>query len=229
MLNPSSGKTGFAPNKEFVGLLPDHSAVLRRVQQIACTVTSVGGALSGRGGPRNHVDLSMLDLLADAGKHRRVLIGPQLTDPESLASTAIARQLEVRICPGPVRPMLVFDDRYAVLSLDQADWSAGALLLRAPLAGPCGELFDLKWSAARPVTVEPAVGDALSGRQLDVIRLLLQGATDHQVADRIGVSSRTVRTVVSQLHRRYGTTSRMALGFRLACAGATAEPTERHD
>ncbi len=221
MWNSSSAQARFAPHTEFVGLLPDYPAVLRRVQQLACSVTSVDGALAGRGSRRGHADLPLLDVLAGAGKQRRLLVGPQLTHADSMAEKAIARQLEVRVYGQPLRPMLVFDDRYAVLSLDRADWDGGALVLRAPLAGSCGELFEFKWSAARRPTAE-SVREGLSGRQLDVIRLLLQGATDQQVAERIGVSSRTVRNVVAQLQQRFGTTSRMALGFRLACAGAVA-------
>ncbi|MFD0486022.1 helix-turn-helix transcriptional regulator [Saccharopolyspora spinosporotrichia] len=66
----------------------------------------------------------------------------------------------------------------------------------------------------------PGTGDAaqpgLSGRELEVARLLIDGATDAEVADRLHVSARTVRTAVARLQQRYGTSSRMALGFHLA-------------
>jgi DNA-binding NarL/FixJ family response regulator len=111
--------------------------------------------------------------------------------------------------------MLVFDDRTAVLPLDASDLNAGAMLLRSPLAVTYGELFELMWADTRTADGSPAE-TGLSSRETKVIGLLLDGATDHQVAARLGMSSRTVRSVVAQLQQRYGTRSRMALGFQLA-------------
>lgn len=108
-------------------------------------------------------------------------------------------------------------DRSAVLPLAADDLNAGAMLLHSPLATAYGELFELMWSDAR--TPDGAPGESgLSSRETKVIGLLLDGATDHQIAARLGMSSRTVRAVVAQLQQRYGTRSRMALGFQLARA-----------
>ena len=90
-------------------------------------------------------------------------------------------------------------------------------MLWAPLASPYDQLFEFLWSEAHPLGRRPGRPDGLNIRELEVVHLLVHGATDHQVASRLGVSSRTVRNVVSELHRRFGTSSRMALGFRLAC------------
>jgi DNA-binding NarL/FixJ family response regulator len=59
-------------------------------------------------------------------------------------------------------------------------------------------------------------GDGLTSRETEFIGLLLDGATDHQVATRLGTSSRTVRAVLADLQQRHGTRSRMAPGFQLA-------------
>ncbi|MBM7863479.1 helix-turn-helix domain-containing protein [Lentzea nigeriaca] len=50
----------------------------------------------------------------------------------------------------------------------------------------------------------------------EVIGLLPDGATDHRVATRLGMSSGSVRPVVVHLQQRFGTRSRMALGCQLA-------------
>ncbi|WP_158880518.1 helix-turn-helix transcriptional regulator [Amycolatopsis anabasis] len=183
------------------------------------------GALSGR---QSGHDLTLLELLSVAGKQRRLLVDTQLARSEVIMNRANARRIDVRVYGRSLRRMFVFDGRCAVVPVDQVDWAAGALLLRAPLAGPCGELFDFQWAASRPLTIDSDCCPGLSGRQLEVIYLLLQGATDHQVAHQIGVSSRTVRSVVSQLQRRFGTTSRMALGFQLACNEVIAPEFVEH-
>ncbi|WP_092533205.1 helix-turn-helix transcriptional regulator [Amycolatopsis arida] len=200
--------------------------MLRRAQQLAGSATAVQGALALGRSRRNRPDLALLEMVTDGGKQRRLLVD-SLARTDPMGGETGRRHLEIRVYAPLSRPMLVFDDRYAVLALDQAQWSAGALLLRAPLAGTCSELFELQWSAARPLTAEPPRPKTLSGRQRDVVNLLLQGATDHQVAARLGVSSRTVRNVVSQLQRRFGTTSRMALGFRLARLATTPHRDDR--
>jgi DNA-binding CsgD family transcriptional regulator len=190
--------------------------MFRRLDQLAFGATSVRGALCGRGRQPSH-DPSLLELLAAAGEHCRLLVDPELAMSPGITDRATRRQLEVRVHGGgSLRPMLVFDDRYAVVPLDQNDLGAGALLLRAPLVAPCGQLFECLWSHAQPLGGEPGQYGGLSTRELDVVHLLVHGATDNQVANRLGLSSRTVRNVVSELHRRFGTTSRMALGFQLA-------------
>lgn len=209
-------------DKEFVDLLSDRSAVFRRLDQLAIAAACVHGALSGSGGRLPRPDFSVLEILAAAGEERRLLVDTKLARNELVADKASGRHLEVRVYRRPFRCMLVFDDRRAIVPIDEANWDAGALLLRAPLAVPCGQLFDFLWSESYPLSNEAGRGDGLSSRQLEVARLLIQGDTDNQVADYLGVSSRTVRNVVSELQQRFGTTSRMALGFQLGQAGTFA-------
>ncbi|WP_216215018.1 helix-turn-helix transcriptional regulator [Amycolatopsis aidingensis] len=192
--------------------------MLDRLRRLACRATSVDAALSGHGARLPCGDSSLLELLAVAGRQRRLLVDTQFARSGLMGGNAAARPRRVRVHEHSLRRMLIFDGRCAVLPLDQGGWDAGAILLRAPLAGPCGQLFEFLWSEARPLNDDLRCDPGLSERQLEVVYLLLQGATDQQVADRIGVSSRTVRSMVSTLQRRFGTNSRMALGFQLARA-----------
>jgi DNA-binding CsgD family transcriptional regulator len=201
---------GSIAGPEFVEMLIDPPAVLRRLEQLGCAATSVQCILTGRGWRP-----PVLELLATAGEQRRLLIDASLAT-EPLVLEKAARQLDVRVHGGALRHLFAFDDRYAVLPIDQTDLGTGALLLRTPFATPYTQLFELLWAEAQPISHDAPHYDGLTARELEVVHLLVRGATDHQVAHRLGVSSRTVRNVVSELHRRFGTTSRMALGFQLA-------------
>lgn len=197
---------------EFVELFYDRSTALRRISRLAVTATSIRCVLSGRG-PH---DPGLLALLAAVGE-RRIMVEPQLGG--FLATTQTLSRLwpDVRVGPDALRSVLVFDDSSAALPLDPCDLDVGAMVLRGPLASPYGQLFDLMWSdACRPGEAVPPQGVGLSPRQIEVVEMLLRGATDYQVANRLGMSSRTVRAVVAQLQERFGTRSRMALGYQLA-------------
>jgi DNA-binding CsgD family transcriptional regulator len=195
-----------AVRTEFVELLHDRSAAMRTVENLVVRSASVRGVLSSQSG----VDNALLPLVTDTVERGRLLLDPALA-----GHIGSRHQVPIRVLTKPARCMLVFDDRSAVLPLDAGDLNVGAMLLRSPLASTYGELFELMWSDARSPDGTP--GEAgLSSRETQVVGLLLDGATDHQVAARLGMSSRTVRSVVAQLQQRYGTRSRMALGFQLA-------------
>lgn len=195
-----------AVRTEFVELLHDRSATIRVVENLVVRSASVRGVLSGQSG----VDNALLDLVTTTVERGRLLL-----DPAIARHAGPRHQVSIRVLARPARCMLVFDERNAVLPLAADDLNVGAMLLRRPLTIAYGELFELMWSDARSGDDAPAE-PGLSSRETEVIGLLLDGATDHQVAARLGMSSRTVRSVVAQLQQRYGTRSRMALGFQLA-------------
>jgi DNA-binding CsgD family transcriptional regulator len=197
---------------EFVELLHDRSTVMRTLETLVVRSTSVRGVLSSQGG----IDGALLDLATNAAERGRLLLDPPLARHAESIERVARRRVLIRVLTKPTRHMLVFDDRCAVLPLAAGDLNVGAVLLRSPLATAYGQLFELMWSEARPMADDAVNHAGLSSRETKVIGLLLEGATDHQVANRLGMSSRTVRAVVAQLQQRYGTRSRMALGFQLA-------------
>lgn len=184
---------------------------MRTLENLVTRSASVRGVLSSRGG----IDGALLDLMTSVAERGRMLLDPPLARQAESIDRLTRHQVLIRVYTKPARQVLVFDDRTAVLPLATGDLSAGAILLRSPLAIAYGELFELMWSDARNPDGTPGE-TGLSSRETKVIGLLLDGATDHQVATRLGMSSRTVRAVVAQLQQRYGTRSRMALGFQLA-------------
>lgn len=201
-----TGRTGF------VEVLHDRSCVMRTLDHLLTRSTAVRGVLSSRGG----VDSALLGLMTNAAERGRLLLDPPLARHSETIGRAARHHVEIRVHTQPARHMLVFDDRSAVLPLDASDLNAGAVLLRCPLSTPYGQLFELMWSDAETLSESAPHHDGLNSRETEIIGLLLNGATDHQVAARLGMSSRTVRAVVAHLQQRFGTRSRMALGFRLA-------------
>jgi DNA-binding CsgD family transcriptional regulator len=62
-----------------------------------------------------------------------------------------------------------------------------------------------------PRVAQPAVNSAgLTAREIDVLRLVAQGLTDAQVADRLIISRRTVSTHLSAIYGKLQVNSRSA-------------------
>ena len=197
---------------EFVEVLHDRSSAMRALDHLVIRSTTVRCVLSSRGG----IDTALLGLMTTAAERGRLLLDPPLARHAETIERVARHHVDIRVHTQPARHMLLFDDRSAVLPLDGSDLNSGALLLRCPLATPYGQLFELMWADAETLSESAAQPDGLTSREAEIIGLLLNGATDHQVAARLGMSSRTVRAVVAHLQQRFGTRSRMALGFQLA-------------
>lgn len=197
---------------EFVEVLHDRSSVMRTLDHLVTRSAAVRAVLSSRGG----IDSALLGLMSNAADRGRLLLDPPLARHTETIGRVARHHVDIRVHTQPARHMLVFDDRAAVLPLDASDLNTGAVLLRCPLSTPYGQLFELMWSDAETLSENAPPPDGLTSREAEVIGLLLNGATDHQVAARLGMSSRTVRAVVAHLQQRFGTRSRMALGFQIA-------------
>jgi DNA-binding NarL/FixJ family response regulator len=66
--------------------------------------------------------------------------------------------------------------------------------------------------------------DLLSGRERDVVRLALEGATDPEIADRLGINLRTVKDRLRRAFRKLGVRNRINLILVLTFADdASAE------
>ena len=191
-----------------VEYLVDAAEVRARIHRLACTAQTVRTSLTGHDSAPE---------LQSGCRRAMVLVEPRAAAlPGALDELVLSAtpDVEVRIHPGPLHRLIVFDDRSTLLPFDLLHFGKGAYLFHNVATVPHRSLFDLLWDQAR--TPETPTSAGLSGRELEVARLLIDGATDAEVADRLHVSARTVRTVVARLQQRYGTHSRMALGFHLA-------------
>jgi DNA-binding NarL/FixJ family response regulator len=88
-------------------------------------------------------------------------------------------------------------------------------------------LFDPAWAEGQALSIEQAVGEArqllvaptsvsvpdwrsrLSARELDVLRLLVAGHHDREIAAALRVSPRTIQTHVASLFAKFGVNSRV--------------------
>ena len=67
-----------------------------------------------------------------------------------------------------------------------------------------------KPASAPPTTKPVAFSDALTTREVEVLRLIAEGLTDAQIADQLILSRRTVSWYVSAIYRKLGVSSRSA-------------------
>lgn len=153
------------------------------------------------------------------GVHARTIYLEGYADKAFLEQMATLSDLgaEVRLAPTlPVR-MLIFDREVAVIAMDPDDPAAGAVVLRGKgVLTALVALFELQWDAARSPfeSVRPSDDAALSRMDQEVLRLLAHGLKDDAVARHLGVSVRTARRFIADLHERAGAASRFELGVK---------------
>jgi len=61
-----------------------------------------------------------------------------------------------------------------------------------------------------PAPLSPGIADDLSARELEVLRLLAQGLTNDQIAERLVISPRTVNAHLRSIYTKLAVTSRTA-------------------
>ena len=83
------------------------------------------------------------------------------------------------------------------------------------------ELFLSYWNRAVDPFEEQrrAKEGGITAQESEFLRLLVQGATDEQVARKLGVSMRTVRRMAAKLGDQVGASGRFELGVRAAQRG----------
>lgn len=128
--------------------------------------------------------------------------------------------------------MIVADRAMALLPLTIDDPAGPMLLLRASavLDALC-ELFEHLWAIAAPIDAAGlAQGGAASpaaaapGGGIDpLVALLAAGANDKTVADRLGISERTLMRRIDAMYRRLGARSRFHAGWLAAMRAAAAQ------
>ncbi|MGF1473790.1 MAG: response regulator transcription factor, partial [Rubrobacteraceae bacterium] len=65
----------------------------------------------------------------------------------------------------------------------------------------------------RPVEV-PTTGETLTSREVEVLRLVAEGATNRDIAGRLFVSERTVKSHMTSILRKVGVSSRTQAAAR---------------
>ncbi|MDT0343014.1 helix-turn-helix transcriptional regulator [Streptomyces litchfieldiae] len=114
--------------------------------------------------------------------------------------------------------MQIYDRTCAVLPLDPRHTGAGAAVIRDPgvLTFLC-KIFDHSWAEGVEFTeAEPANGRGgePSNLEREVLHLLAGGRTNEEIAQRLGISQRSVSRIVAQLMTRLKATNRFQAGVR---------------
>ncbi|MFI7697896.1 LuxR C-terminal-related transcriptional regulator [Nonomuraea sp. NPDC049480] len=130
--------------------------------------------------------------------------------------------IEIRVAPVIPTRMLIYDRRTAVVQADPENLQAGTLLIRGgSVVKSLAAIYDYCWTTASEPDEVPrsAEGGPLTDQQRAVLRMLAAGAKDSAIARSMGVSTRTVTRLVSELTAMLGATSRFQAGVRAARLG----------
>ena len=75
------------------------------------------------------------------------------------------------------------------------------------------DLVQLLRDLRRPEAVRSMPRDTLTGRELDVVRAVVEGATNRDIASRYGLSEQTVKNHLSNVFDKLGVSSRLELAL----------------
>jgi DNA-binding NarL/FixJ family response regulator len=121
----------------------------------------------------------------------------------------------LRAADGPMPAVVV------LTSYDYPQYADAALRLGAAgfvvKTAPTAELLDaIRRAAAGGLAfgVRPGNGVTLSAREREVVRLVVDGASNDEIGARLGISSRTVESHLRRLFERVGVASRTELAAR---------------
>ena len=121
--------------------------------------------------------------------------------------------------------MQIYDDEVVVLPLDPGRSGAGVALVRDPaVVDYASQFFQLSWEEALDFEgtgdmATPAADAAPIGQERDVLLMMAAGLSNDEIADRLGVSQRSVSRVVAHLMTRLHATNRFQAGVEAASRG----------
>ncbi|WP_134002615.1 helix-turn-helix transcriptional regulator [Kribbella sp. VKM Ac-2566] len=129
---------------------------------------------------------------------------------------------KIRIAPSVPFRLIIFDNESAVMAIDPEDKAVGAVVHHSQaVVRMAMELHLSYWDRGfEPFGEEQRARDGgISAQEAEFLRLLVHGATDEQVARKLGVSLRTVRRIAAKLSGQVGASGRFELGVRAAQRG----------
>lgn len=148
-----------------------------------------------------------------------------LREPGSLAHLEAMANLgeECRIAPDVPMKMILCDDDLGILPLQQETVECCIIVRASSLLEALSALFETVWNAALPLRFGEPGGDTAdtadappSSEERRLLSMLVTGADDHDIAQQLGVSRRTVHRRIHDLMVRLEAASRFQLGVE-AC------------
>lgn len=165
--------------------------------------------------PAAEITEAFHDALARGVAFRGIYAQSLLNCPASL-DAVLQRQRageEVRIAPELPVSMTLGDDLLGVAAYPTSHKENFHSIIARPsgLLDLMGNTFEIFWRQALPLG-RPS--DDLDEQDREVLSYLICGITDAAIANRIGISTRTVTRRVTRLQEQLGVTTRFQLGLR---------------
>ncbi|GGX74180.1 hypothetical protein GCM10010358_30690 [Streptomyces minutiscleroticus] len=130
-------------------------------------------------------------------------------------------KVEIRTLEELIGRLIICDDTVAFIPVH--DDQQVALELRHPgLVQYLIKVFEHLWRRATPLREEAPyepTRDGITGVQLSIAKLLVEGHVDEAIARRLGMNVRTCRAHIAKLAAALGSGSRAQLGFLIAQSG----------
>ena len=174
------------------------------------------------------------DIATSRGVRYRVVLERDVLEREAQANVAavLRRDEEVRVVERVPTKLVVADGRTAMVPLDAEGAEPAALVLHAAgLVRSLRSLFESVWRDAWPLVLATAdADDVVEARpgpdefDLQVLSLLIAGASDARVAKQLDVGLRTVQRRVRSLMDSTGATTRIQLGWAACERGWVRRP-----
>jgi DNA-binding CsgD family transcriptional regulator len=121
--------------------------------------------------------------------------------------------------------LLVYDRRVALFPVDPHNFDRGYLeVTQPPVVSALVAMFERTWAGTRDPMEDAMPEVVLSSRERALICLLAQGHTDITAAHQLGVSPRSVSTMMRQLMDRFQVENRFQLGLALGALQAVPLP-----
>jgi DNA-binding CsgD family transcriptional regulator len=166
-------------------------------------------------------------VLLERGVRMRVLgvLAPESAPSVSVRRVGAERRTDYRQALALPMKLIVVDRKVALFPVDHRDLDKGYLeVAQPPVVSALAALFERQWEHAW-APQEDAVADViLSARERALIALLADGHTDVTAARELGVSVRSVSTIVRHLMDRLEVDNRFQLGLALGTLRAVPPP-----
>lgn len=167
-------------------------------------------------------------LLSRGGRMRTLY---QHTTRHALPVLAHFEQLEgdveVRTLDEVTERLVVIDRAVAFIPASK-DRSIALEVRHPALVDYFATTFERFWRLAAPMHPWPAPepsGNGISGRQRAVAGFLIEGLTDSEIAERLGLNVRTARVHIAKLASILGSNSRAQLGYLIGRSGILNDNT----
>ncbi|WP_349338532.1 helix-turn-helix transcriptional regulator [Plantactinospora sp. B6F1] len=176
--------------------------------------------------------LPMDRMLIERGVRMRVL-GVQSPASDSLrpyGREPTEARPEYRHALAVPMKLIVVDRRVALFPVDPVDLERGYLEITQPaVVSALAATFERQWASATDVRRDAMPEITLDQRERAVVVLLAQGHTDATVAVELGLSPRSVSTVLRRLMDRLEVDNRFQLGLALGALRVLPGPSKKDD